>query len=76
MARILEITVHLSEIRWLLGMSSLQIVEHLLSGYKGNFPTFDGLRVIKKNDLIVCDLFRKRVQVARIKAVPVRFSCR
>jgi hypothetical protein len=57
MAKILEITTSLTEIRWLLGMSSMQIVEHLLSGYKGNVPTFDGLRVIKKDNLITCDLF-------------------
>jgi hypothetical protein len=70
----LELTVSHTDIPFLLGFPDNQIVGQLLLGYNKKFPAYDRVAVTKATNSITCDFFRKDVQVARVKAVQVRFS--
>jgi hypothetical protein len=69
----LEITVQHADIRSLSGLSAKQIVGQLLAGRSGKFPAYDVLKVTRATDSIVCDFFQNGEQVARVKAIPIRF---
>jgi hypothetical protein len=56
-----------SDIPFLSAFPDKEIVRQLLAGVRG-FPAYDDWKVKKATDLIVCDFFRKGVQVAIVRA--------
>jgi hypothetical protein len=61
-----------SDIPFLSAFPDREIVRQLLSGSRG-CPAYDSVKVTKATELIVCDCFRKGVQVARVRAGSPRF---
>lgn len=61
-----------SDISFLSAFPDREIVRLLLLGSRG-WPAYDSVKVTKATELIVCDLFRRGVQVARVRAETPRF---